>query len=392
MANIASISGLDVPAGGRSLGAGTYMFGDALNNWSYYFSSVDSDLGPELYALTSSTAHTFDKVVSNFYFNFWALKGDGTLWMLNRSNSYNSYGLQTEWTQFGTDTDWQDIAGGRFEFAAIKNGEYYHLGYNAYRQAGNGTSTNTTSWTKVGIETDWVRVERGENFTIIMNDSGEVYTAGRNLSYRTGQGTPSGNTTTLTALSGVSNAIDISASFDGGGAIIEATAGDGFGSLYVWGYNNGNSLGISGQKTNATLTAISGGSTLNNVVSVGLGRYVGHVVTANGHLYRAGYANNNVQWDETGSKTSGWDRDGTYTGFTKVWGAGARSGYGAAFRKDSKTYVTGHTAGNITEGELTLEGASRTAIEDLSMFDGLTVNRVIPVQGQQSNMVLVSVS
>lgn len=392
VADIISINGLDIPAGGRAVTAGVYMFGDEVGRWGYHFSSVDSEFGPQLYAKASSTSHTFDKVVSNYYFNFWALKSDGTLWMLNRATNYNSYGTQTTWTQYGTDTDWQDIAAGQFEFAAIKNGEYYHLGYNYYRQAGNGTSTNTTSWTKVGTATNWTRVERGNHFTIIMNSSGEVYTAGRNLQYRTGQGTTSGNTSTLTKLSGVSNAIDISASYDGGGAIIEATPGDGYGSLYVWGYNNGNSLGISGQKSSPTLTAISGGSALNDVVSVGLGRYSGHVVTSSGYLYRAGYANNNVQWDETGGKTSGWDRDGSYTGFTKVYGAGARSGYSAAFVKGGKTYITGHTSGSITENELLLEGASRTAIEDLSLFDGLTVDRVTPVEGQNSNMLLVSVS
>jgi len=389
---ITQVNGFFTTQGGRSIGAGTYMFGDSVNTWVYNLVSVDSELGPEQYALTSSTAHTFDKVVSNYYFNFWALKGDGTLWMLNRSTSYNSYGTQTEWTQYGTDTDWEDIAGGRFEFAAIKNGEYYHLGYNYYQQAGNGTSTNTTSWTKVGTETNWVRVERGENFTIIMNDLGEVYVAGRNASYRTGRGTTSGNTSTLTQLTAISNAIDIQAGFDGGGAITEATAGDGYGSLYVWGYNNGNSLGKSGSTTTPVITTIAGGGTLDDVVSVGFGRYASHVVTDNGYLYRAGYANNNVQWDEIGSKTSGWDRDGTYTGFTKVYGPGARSGYGAAFVKDGKTYVTGHTAGTITENELLLEGKDRTAIEDLSMFDGLTVNSVVPVEGQNSNMILVSVS
>jgi len=389
---ITQVNGFFTTQGGRSIGAGTYMFGDSVNTWVYNLVDVDSELGPEQYALTSSTAHTFDKVVSNYYFNFWALKGDGTLWMLNRSTSYNSYGTQTEWTQYGTDTDWEDIAGGRFEFAAIKNGEYYHLGYNYYQQAGNGTSTNTTSWTKVGTETNWVRVERGENFTIIMNDLGEVYVAGRNASYRTGRGTTSGNTSTLTQLTAISNAIDIQAGFDGGGAITEATAGDGYGSLYVWGYNNGNSLGKSGSTTTPVITTIAGGGTLDDVVSVGFGRYASHVVTDNGYLYRAGYANNNVQWDEIGSKTSGWDRDGTYTGFTKVYGPGARSGYGAAFVKDGKTYVTGHTAGTITEGELLLEGKDRTAIEDLSMFDGLTVNSVVPVEGQNSNMILVSVS
>ena len=389
---ITQVNGFFTTQGGRSIGAGTYMFGDSVNTWVYNLVDVDSELGPEQYALTSSTAHTFDKVVSNYYFNFWALKGDGTLWMLNRSTSYNSYGTQTEWTQYGTDTDWEDIAGGRFEFAAIKNGEYYHLGYNYYQQAGNGTSTNTTSWTKVGTETNWVRVERGENFTIIMNDLGEVYVAGRNASYRTGRGTTSGNTSTLTQLTAISNAIDIQAGFDGGGAITEATAGDGYGSLYVWGYNNGNSLGKSGSTTTPVITTIAGGGTLDDVVSVGFGRYASHVVTDNGYLYRAGYANNNVQWDEIGSKTSGWDRDGTYTGFTKVYGPGARSGYGAAFVKDGKTYVTGHTAGTITQNELLLEGKDRTAIEDLSMFDGLTVNSVVPVEGQNSNMILVSVS
>ena len=130
VADIISINGLDIPAGGRAVTAGVYMFGDEVGRWGYHFSSVDSEFGPQLYAKASSTSHTFDKVVSNYYFNFWALKSDGTLWMLNRATNYNSYGTQTTWTQYGTDTDWQDIAAGQFEFAAIKNGEYYHLGYN----------------------------------------------------------------------------------------------------------------------------------------------------------------------------------------------------------------------------------------------------------------------
>ena len=57
VADIISINGLDVPAG-RGIGSGTYMLGDSVNTWVYNLVSVDSDLGPEQYALTSSTAHT----------------------------------------------------------------------------------------------------------------------------------------------------------------------------------------------------------------------------------------------------------------------------------------------------------------------------------------------
>ena len=250
MANIEKISGQDVPSGGRSLGSGTFIFGDVGGTFIDSFKAGDDTIGPEMYAEMSSTSHDFTKVVANQYWNFWGLKSDGSLWMYNTSTTFNNtYGTQTEWTRFGEDNDWEDLASGRYHFGAIKDGEVWNLGYNAYGQAGVGNTTTTTVWTKKASFTNCSKIAKGEYFTIVVKTDGTVFTAGRNANYRTGQGTQSGNTTSFTQLSGVTNAIKPSAGQRDGAVIVEATSGDGYGTPYVWGYNQANHLGVSGQKS-----------------------------------------------------------------------------------------------------------------------------------------------
>lgn len=392
MASISKISGLDAPAGGREVDTGTYFFGDVGGSFIDGLLNIDTTIGGQMFMKTSTTSHTFTKVVGNYYWNFWGLKSDGTMWMLNSSSAYNSYGTQTSWTQLGTDTDWEDLAGGRFHFGAIKGGAYYHLGYNSYGQGGAGNTTSVTSWTQVGTDTDWSEIAHGEYFTVLVKDNGTVYTAGRNYQYRTGQGTSSGNTTSLTQISGVTNAIRPAAGVDTGAVLVEATKGDGFGTPYVWGYNNGNNLGVSGQKTSPTASTISGTGTISDMTHIALSRYTSHVIDRSGYIYRAGYSTNNVQWSESGTKSAGFDRDGSSTAFTNVTGGSARSSHAQLFTNNGKHYPSGFIGISITEGEKYLSGSSRTAIEDMEVFSGKTIDSITHVQGYQSVAIVVSVS
>lgn len=393
VADIISINGLDIPAAGRSLGTGTYIFGDVGGSFIESFKDGDTTIGPEMYVKMSDTSHDFDKVVANQYWNFWGLRSDGTLWMYNTSSSFNStYGTQTSWTQFGTDTDWEDLASGRYHFGAIKNGEYYHLGYNAYGQGGSGNTTTVQVWTKVGTDTNWSQIAKGEYFTILTKTDGTVYTAGRNSNYRTGQNTTSGNTTTLTQLSGVTNATKPNAGQRDGAVIIEATKGNGFGTPYVWGYNQANHLGVSGQKATPTASTISGSGTISDIVEMGIGRYTSHIIDRSGYLYRGGYSTNNPIWNETGSKTSGFDRDGSVTGFSKVFSSGPRAADRAVFVKDSKHYIGGFLGASITENEAATKASSRTPVEDLTVLDGFTIDAINHVYGYQTHSFVISIA
>lgn len=392
MASISEISGLEVPAGGRSLGSGTFIFGDVGGTFIDAFKASDDTIGPEMYAEMSSTSHSFTKVVANQYWNFWGLKSDGSLWMFNTSTSFNTtYGTQTDWTRFGTDNDWEDLASGRYHFGAIKNGEVWNLGYNSYGQAGVGNTTTTTVWTRKASFTNCSKIAKGEYFTIVVKSDGTVFTAGRNSNYRTGQGTQSGNTTSFTQLSGVTNAIKPSAGQRDGAVIVEATKGDGFGTPYVWGYNQANHLGISGS-TSPTASSINGAGTISDISEIAIGRYTSHIVDRSGYLYRAGYSNDNTYWNESGSKTSGFDRDGSVTGFSKVFSSGARAANRAVFVKGDKHYPAGFVGASITEGEGNTKGSSRTPIEDLTVLSGKTISAINHVGGYQTHSFIISIS
>tara|TARA_R100001510_G_scaffold15121_1_gene12529 strand:- start:23385 stop:24599 length:1215 start_codon:yes stop_codon:yes gene_type:complete len=393
LADIISINGLDIPAGGRSLGSGTYIFGDVGGTFIDAFKAGDDTIGPEMYAKMSSTSHDFTKVVANQYWNFWGLKSDGSLWMYNTSTSFNNtYGTQTEWTRFGNENDWEDLASGRYHFGAIKNGEVWNLGYNAYGQAGVGNTTTTTVWTRKASFTGCSKIAKGEYFTIVVKSDGTVFTAGRNANYRTGQGTQSGNTTSFTQLSGVNKATKPRAGQRDGAVIIEANSGDGFGTPYVWGYNQANHLGVSGQKTTATASTISGTGTISQITEMAIGRYTSHIIDRSGYLYRAGYSTDNPYWNESGSKTSGFDRDGSVTGFSKVFSSGARAANRAVFVKDSKHYPGGFIGPSIMEGEGNTKASSRTPIEDLTVLSGKTIDAINHVGGYQTHSFIISIA
>lgn len=144
------------------------------------------------------------------------IKADGTLWYIAKTTTYgqNFFTTLNAWTQYGTDTDWEDVTSSSLNWGFLKGGDYYFMGYGGYGMAGNGTTTTTSSPTLTSTALSFSKVRFGFGHTVLLTTTGEVYTCGQNNDYATGLGVNSGNTLALTresaSLTGVT---DIAASY-----------------------------------------------------------------------------------------------------------------------------------------------------------------------------------
>lgn len=151
-------------------------------------------------------------------------------------------------TQVGTDSDWTAISMADANSLAIKGGKLYSCGNNQFGQLGQGlpasSGTNVDVFTELdGGSTGWTDISVGYS-TISAIKNGNVWTAGSNLAGRTGQGTVSGNTITIT---------QAPASTDGnmvktycGGTVTFCIRASG----KLWGAGSSNALGGGGADTN----------------------------------------------------------------------------------------------------------------------------------------------
>lgn len=178
----------------------------------------------------------------------------------HRTGQGTDVGETTTPTQVGSDTDWQFVgqtgAGG---FAIKTNGTLYSWGVNTNYVTAQGTDTGeTTAPTQVGSDTDWeaayALIESGNHAAAALK-GGTPFSWGTNAFAVTGQGTTSGTTTTPTALSGFSAATDWTAIAFGS----SSAGGVGAGKLYTWGNNNSYRSG-QGTNTGNTTTATQIGS------------------------------------------------------------------------------------------------------------------------------------
>ena len=214
MANIASISGLDVPSGGLSANSvtnsGVQMYGSSVV-WANDDVTADFNIGPAI------TNHTFTKIVgSESYLQFHALKSDGTLWYWAKDNtllSSSQFTADGTWRQYGSGTDWEDICGGELTFGAIRNGNIWFLGAGSYRQRGDGSTSNVIDWTQVNSAGNWVKIHHGYRMAWAINSSGEAYSTGYGYSYMSGQGITQTIDTFTREQNNLSNIVDVATGY-----------------------------------------------------------------------------------------------------------------------------------------------------------------------------------
>jgi alpha-tubulin suppressor-like RCC1 family protein len=126
----------------------------------------------------------WSKVEAGFY-NFSAVKTDGTLWSWGR-NSYGQLGANDIVTrsspiQIGALTNWANVSGGSSHIAAIKTDQtIWSWGRNNQGQIGDTTTTNRSSPVQVASSTSWSQVKCGETNTFGITSNNRLWAWGEN--------------------------------------------------------------------------------------------------------------------------------------------------------------------------------------------------------------------
>lgn len=214
---------------------------------------------------------------SGQYYQIMAVRDDGTLWAYILTSVWiQQMNLPIgQWTQYGTDTDWEQVDSCQNGWGFIKGGAYWYAGYGSFGLRGDGSTTTIGSPTLMNNSFTWTKLAMGAQHLALLNSAGEVYTTGTNSGFATGLGVTTGTTTTLTReqtnLTGVT---DISSAYSqtkivaGGniystgnnqyfcaGPLISLSAVDG----PVLGYNGGDIDKIFCARDHAVATTTSGG-------------------------------------------------------------------------------------------------------------------------------------
>lgn len=151
------------------------------------------DVGVEFNRGQLFANHGFVKIQTSYsYAQFFAIKNDGTLWYWAQTATYLQpavFTVDSQWHQYGVDTDWTDITGGQVCWGAVKGGVLYFLGSSTYRQAGNGLTYSYSDWTVVENTKTWVRFQMGYRMSIAITDTGEAWSTGYGYNYQTGLNT-----------------------------------------------------------------------------------------------------------------------------------------------------------------------------------------------------------
>jgi alpha-tubulin suppressor-like RCC1 family protein len=196
----------------------------------------------------------------------------------------NNAGLRKHFSQIGSDTDWEicekstNTTNLYSTHYAIRSGRLYVTGGSSSGEAGNGSTTTLTTFTQIGSDTDWEMVAGGINYAAAIK-GGKLYTTGSNANFRTGLNTNTGNTLTWTEADANTDWTWISA----GGL---SGAGIRGGVLYTWGANS-NGQTAQGTAAGNTLVPTQVGIA-TNWAKVFCGSNNIHVINTSGELYAAG--------------------------------------------------------------------------------------------------------
>jgi len=177
-----------------------------------------------------------------------AIKGDGTLWSwgndgsgrLGRLNASSGTDPSSSPVQVGTATNWTEIAvGNDFSLMVNSAGEMYSCGDGSSGPTGLGNETDVSVPTQVGSDTNWATVAAGANYSLAIKTTGTMWGFGDGAEYKTGLG----NTTDVdvpTQIGSASNWLKASTSHESSFAL--KTDGT------IWSWGNG-SDGIQGHGT-----------------------------------------------------------------------------------------------------------------------------------------------
>lgn len=109
-----------------------------------------------------------------------AIKTDGTLWASGTTwlLTYNGF------EQIGSDNDWKQVSTGKYHFLAIKNnGTLWAWGKNSYGQLGDGTLIDKNVPVQIGTDSNWKYVSAGYDSTnIAIKTDGTLWVWGYNYS------------------------------------------------------------------------------------------------------------------------------------------------------------------------------------------------------------------
>ena len=122
-----------------------------------------------------------------------AIKTDGTLWSWG-GNGYGQLGLGASDNsphpapiQIGTETNWQQVAGGQWYTLAVKtNGTLWAWGDNKCGQLGIGNTLACNLPTRVGIYTNWLEVACSREHTLAIKTDGTLWGWGNDENYQLG--------------------------------------------------------------------------------------------------------------------------------------------------------------------------------------------------------------
>ena len=110
-----------------------------------------------------------------------ALTTDGKMWEWNSST--------LTFVQYGTDTDWADIAEGYgFSLAIKNNGTLWARGSNFLGQLGLGDFADRTSFTRIGTDSNWSKVSSGKYHSLAIKSDHSLWSWGYNNEGQLGLG------------------------------------------------------------------------------------------------------------------------------------------------------------------------------------------------------------
>ena len=134
-----------------------------------------------------------------------ALKSNGTLWGTGERRRNGLTSTVSTFTQVGSDSDWETWGAGDTHSMGIKGGVVVSWGSNFAGQTGRniitGDTSTPTAVTTTNITGTPIDVAGRDTTSILITTDG-VFSCGRNLTGRTGQGTVEGNVALLTRVAG----------------------------------------------------------------------------------------------------------------------------------------------------------------------------------------------